>query len=417
MRFILMMLAVACISGGPVRAQDSAGDADEDYVLQKAREKYANSTYNTAAEEGDGEAESASIEIGGSVGTAKRYRYHPLVISFVPGVSYPFGTWSTSLSAAPIGAITGSVHGAQGAGVFNLADGDVSGIQAAGVFNMTAGEARGVQTAGVFNMVAGEARGVQTAGVFNMAAGEVRGVQAAGVFNMAGRVDGVQAAGVFNVAGSVQGIQVAGVLNVAEEVNGSMVGVINIAETLDGVAIGLVNIIGNGIHELGVDYQFDSGMAYAGYRSGTPFLYLVAYTGMTLGDIGSTPDGASFGAGLGHRFQSRRMTADIEFCAETPFDTEALVSLGQAIRDEDPSAFTELATWNSTFASIRATLAFGRRRGFGPYIGIKADIESAGSARVPSVLRSSFGTGESYSLPLFDFDLVLWPKLLLGIRF
>jgi hypothetical protein len=352
------------------------------------------------AADGEGQAESAPAVSEGSGGSNKKYKYQPYVISFVPGVSFPFGTWSTSLSAAPIGAITGPVHGAQGAGVFNIADGDVTGIQAAGVFNMAAGDVRGFQAAGVFNM-----------------AGSANAVQAAGVFNMAGHVDGIQAAGVFNMAGTVRGIQAAGVLNIAREVNGSMVGVVNIADTLDGVAIGLVNIIGNGIHEMGVDYQFGSDMAYAAYRSGTPFLYLTVYAGQTLDDIGSMPAVASFGAGLGHRFQSRVVTADIEFCAETPFDTEALTALGQAIRDNDSDAFGGLAAWDSTFASIRATVAFGRRRGFGPYIGIKADIEPAGSARVPTVLRSSFGTGGSYSLPLFDLDLVAWPKLLLGVRF
>jgi hypothetical protein len=401
MRFILLLLAIASIAVGPVRAQDPAADADGDYVLQKAREKYDGSSDDAVeAADGEGQAESAPAVSEGSGGSNKKYKYQPYVISFVPGVSYPFGTWSTSLSVAPIGAITGSIHGAQGAGVFNIADGDIKGIQTAGVFNMAAGKVLGIQSAGVFNM-----------------AGSANVVQAAGVFNMANRVDGIQVAGVFNMADSVLGIQAAGVLNIAREIKGSMVGVINIAETLDGVAIGLVNIIGNGIHEVGVDYQFGSGMAYAAYRSGTPFLYLTVYAGQTLDDIGSTPAGASFGTGLGHRFRSRMMTVDIEMSAETPFDTEALAALGQAIEDGNPSAFTGLATWDSTFASIRATLAFGRRRGFGPYIGIKADIEPAGSARIPAVLRSSFGTAGSYPLPLCDLDLVVWPKLLLGMRF
>jgi hypothetical protein len=398
MRFFLLLLAIASISGGPVRAQDSGSDADGDYVLQKARDKY-DSTSNDAAADASDDRQAAPDAAAGSGASDSRYKYQPFVISFLPGVSYPFGTWSTSLSAAPIGAITGPVDGAQGAGVFNIADGNVTGIQAAGVFNM-----------------AGGVRGVQTAGVFNMA-GSVHAVQTAGVFNMAESVDGVQAAGVFNMAGSVQGIQAAGVLNIAREVDGTMIGLINIAENVDGMAIGLVNIIGNGIHEVSFDYQLGTGMIYTAYRSGTPFLYLSMYAGQTAPDIGRNAENISVGAGLGHRFESPFVTTDIEFTAELPLAAEGIVAFGQALCYEDPSKFQSLADWNSTFASVRATLALGRHRGFGPYVGIKADIGVVDSVIVPAFLRDSFGGSDAVEVQLFDLDFVIWPKLFLGIKF
>jgi hypothetical protein len=387
MRIFLVFLVAACISGGSVWAQE--GTADEDYVLQRARDKHSSLSRGTAF---DGSDDSGTPE--------QVYGYFPFVISFVPGVSYPFGTWDTSLSLAPIGAITGSIHGLQGAGVFNLADGDVAGLQGAGVFNMASGEVRGLQNAGVFNM-----------------ARRANAIQAAGVFNMANSVTGVQAAGVFNIAGSMHGIQAAGVFNVAGDAHGAMIGLVNVAENLDGVAIGLVNVIGNGIHEISVDYQFDGGMGYASYRSGTPFLYLTLYAGQVAANVGRSAEGASLGAGLGHRFRASLFTADIELCAETPLDADSLVALGQALRDGEPPSIGLLTPFNRSFGSVRATLGLGRRKGLHPYVGVKADLELAGTEVVPQALRTSFGTAEPYSVTIFDLDLVIWPKLFVGIGF
>jgi len=457
MRIFFVILVAVCVSGGSVWAQDSEAGSSEDYVLQKAREEYSSqtgddmtevvessesdqpasetATETAATDPEDGQKTSAGVSvtttddsvtivISGNRNKDQKdgntaddgYRYSPFVISFVPGVSFPFGIWDTSLSAAPIGAITGSVHGLQGAGIFNIADGDVQGMQGAGIFNMVQGDSRGLQGAGIFNIVEGDARGVQGAGIFNIA-GTANALQAAGTFNIADRINGVQAAGLFNIAGTMNGIQAAGLFNIAGDARGAMIGVVNVAENLDGLALGLVNIIGNGIHDISVDYQFDTGMTYATYRSGTPFLYAAFYAGQPWDNLVRTMDNISFGAGLGHRFKFLFLTADVDVCVETPLDMESIAALSQAIQNEDPHAIVQLESWKASFASVRATFGFGDRKGFGPYIGIKADIDVNGLGAVPEIFRKSFGSTEPSTAKVFGYDLIIWPKLFAGIKF
>jgi hypothetical protein len=455
MRIFIVFLVVVCVSGGSVWAQDSGTDSSEDYVLQKAREEYSGNSgsgddmtefVEAAPAEEAAPASSAAppadqseskpgisvtstdnsltIVISGnrdddaeSDGAESRnHPYFPFVYSFVPGVSIPFGIWDTSLSVAPIGAITGSVHGLQGAGIFNIADGDVQGVQGSGIFNIVEGDFRGLQGAGIFNIVHGHARGVQGAGIFNISGG-ANAVQGAGLFNIADNINGVQAAGLFNIADSMRGVQAAGLFNIAGDANGVMIGVVNVAENLDGLALGLVNIIGNGIHDISVDYQFDSGMTYATYRSGTPFLYAAFYAGQPFENLTQSANDITFGAGLGHRFKFLFLTADVDVCMETPLDIETLSALSQAIQAQDPDAIVQLESWKSSFASVRATFGFGDRRGFGPYVGIKTDIDIAELGAVPEIFRSSFGSTTASTVTLFGNTWEIWPKLFLGVKF
>ncbi len=308
MKRLLCTIAALCAVGGSVLAQETTTDTSEDYVLQQARDKFnasagtqpgtteiqttttttteTTTTTTTVETQPAATQPATTFSVGSTVVTIEitkpsaseqertgpRHPYFPFVISFVPGISFPFGTYDTTFSAAPIGALTGSVNGAQAAGVFNITDGTMHGLQGAGVFNIVGEAQRGFQGAGVFNIVGKHAQGFQGAGVFNIA-GDLRGAQSAGVFNIAGNINGIQMAGLFNIAGNVSGVQMAGIVNIADEASGAMIGLVNVADELDGVAIGLVNIIGNGIHDLSVDYQLDSRMTYATYRSGTPFLY------------------------------------------------------------------------------------------------------------------------------------------------
>ncbi len=278
-----------------------------------------------------------------------------------------------------------------------------------------------MQGAGVFNMADEEVSGFQGAGVFNIA-GSVRGAQGAGVFNIAGEVHGIQMAGVFNIADELHGTQLAGIVNIADKGNGAMIGLVNIANELDGVAIGLVNIIGNGIHDFALDYQFDSNMTYAAYRSGTPFLYASFTAGQPATEFLRTTEGLTTGAALGHRFRFLFLTADIELGMETPVDPTTLGAIYQdmvAASNDDflKGEFSSLLESSRSFGTLRASFGFGNRRGFGPYIGIKADFAPTGSALVPTSMRSAFGTTEPYMVTLFDTHIDIWPKLFLGIKF
>jgi hypothetical protein len=445
--------------GGSIWAQETTSTTNEDYVLQQARDKYAASsatqpgtttvttetTTTTTIEtqpalvaapaqpaapaqtiapvqpvQPAAPAQPATtfnlgsttitIEVARSGDAAEQdgkpsHRYTPFVLSFVPGLSLPFGIYDTSFSAAPIGALTGSVHGVQGAGVFNIADGDVHGVQGAGVFNIVGGDVRGVQGAGVFNI-----------------AERVRGAQAAGLFNIADTVNGIQSAGIFNIADELHGIQVSGVVNVADDATGAMIGLVNIADELDGIAIGLVNIIGNGIHDISVDYQFDSGMTYATYRSGTPFLYAAFTAGQQWNDVLRNSNGMTVGTALGHRFRFLFLTADVELGMETPVDPESLNTVYQALsaidcHDFDVSQYETLASSFNTFGTLRASFGFGNRKGFGPYVGIKADFAPSANDTVPGSMRSAFGSAAPYTVPVFGVDLDIWPKWFVGIKF
>lgn len=439
MKRILILMAAVCAACGPLWAQDSG--TSEDYVLQKARDEYnaANATQTTQTTVTETQTTTVetqttstapavpvapappatstkpgtttiTIEIPWTPAPARVSReaehpYFPFVFSFVPGISFPFGTYDTSFSAAPIGAITGSVYGLQGAGVFNISEGTIRGMQGAGVFNIAGGTAGGFQGAGVFNI-----------------AGGIRGAQSAGVFNIADEVRGIQTAGVFNIAGEMHGAQLAGVFNIADKADGAMIGLVNIADELDGVAIGLVNIIGNGIHDFALDYQFDTNMTYAAYRSGTPFLYAAFTAGQPSTEFLRTAEGLTLGSALGHRFKFLFLTADVELGLETPVDPATLDMLYRDLTavyydDFGTREISSLLAASRSFGSLRASFGFGNRRGFGPYVGIKADFAPAGSGLVPAAMRSSFGTAEPYTVTVFNTDIDVWPKWFLGVKF
>ncbi|OHD21569.1 MAG: hypothetical protein A2Y38_02415 [Spirochaetes bacterium GWB1_59_5] len=431
MKRVLILIAAICAAGGALWAQESGSGTDEDYVLQKARDEYnaANTNQTTITETQTTTVETQTtttvvpatpqattkpgtttitIEIPWTpapvrVSRESEHPYFPFVFSFVPGLSFPFGIYDTSFSAAPIGALTGSVNGVQGAGVFNIADGSIHGMQGAGVFNIAGQHVGGFQGAGVFNI-----------------AQSVRGAQGSGVFNIAEEVSGIQMAGVFNIADEMHGVQMAGVFNIADKADGAMIGLVNIADELDGVAIGLVNIIGNGIHDFALDYQFDSKMTYAAYRSGTPFLYAAFTAGQPSSEFLRTAEGLTAGAALGHRFKFLFLTADIELGVETPVDPASIELIYNEFANFDHADWYKLGpVVNSfrSFGSLRASFGFGNRRGFGPYLGIKADFAPTGSALVPAAMRSSFGGAEPYTVTLFDTNIDIWPKWFLGVKF
>lgn len=427
-RSILFLLAVALCATAGVWAQAS-DEPSEDYVLQQARDRYAEQSVPAATETQSSTTTTFNTP-GGSVTiiTTKNQKaqtdsterpYTPFVLSFVPGVSMPWGVYDTSFAFGSIGSLVGDVDGAQVSGVFNIAAGEINGLQGAGVFNLAEGSINGLQGSGVFNISGGDVNGAQAAGVFNIADGEVSFLQSAGVFNIANSVNGVQSAGVFNIAESVNGVQAAGLFNIAGQANGVMIGLVNVADELDGIAIGLVNIIGNGINDLSLDYQYSTNTVYTTYRSGTPFLYASFFAGQSVDEIFDSTDTLTLGTGIGHRFRLLFLTADVELCAEMPVDEQSLA----AVKDLG-SAGSPPASWDEftnslppIFGSLRASFGFGSRRGFGGYLGIKTDFEVLGSNTVPQRLRSSMGEEDSYRWHAFGTDFEFWPKVFIGLKF
>ncbi len=410
-RIALFLLTAALAAQSGLWAQEASDEPSGDSVLQTARDEYFS---------GNGEDRDAELpqdadwqDDGADFGD---YDYMPVLIGLVPGLSIPPGIYDTSLALGAVGSLTGSVDGIQLAGVFNINLGRLDGFQAAGVFNMTGGDVSGFQSAGVFNMTGGDVSGFQGAGVFNMTAGDVSLFQAAGVFNIAGgTVSGVQAAGVFNIAEKLDGAMLAGVFNIAGEADGVMIGLVNIADELDGLAIGLVNIIGNGVYDLAVDWQFDTDTAYLTYRSGTPAMYSSFYLGA---DASSLFDGrlanTTMGMGIGHRFRVLFMTADVELCAETPVTDGSLSALSAVLwQGASPASYD----WPGTFWSLRSSFGLGDRTGRGPYLGIKTDFSVGGSGPVPEYLRSDFGDPTAVTFELFGATVTAWPKWFVGVRF
>jgi hypothetical protein len=427
-RIVFSVLAAALCATSGVWAQTS-DEPSEDYVLQQARDRYAEQSAPDSVESQDSTTTTFNTP-GGSVTiiTTRNQKppvdrnelpYTPFVLSFVPGISLPWGMYDTSFAFGYIGSLVGDVHGAQASGVFNIAAGEINGLQGAGVFNLAEGDINGLQGAGIFNISGGDVNGAQGAGIFNIADGNVSFLQSAGVFNIAGSVNGIQSAGIFNIADSVNGVQAAGLFNIAGEATGAMIGLVNVADELDGVAIGLINIIGNGIHDLSVDYQYNTNTVYTTYRSGTPFMYASFFAGQAVDELFSSSDTLTIGTGIGHRFRVLFLTADVELCAEMPVDTVSLAAVKDlSSKEAQPASWEEFTNaLPPVFGSVRASFGFGRRRGFGAYLGVKTDFEVYGTSTVPEQLRKSSGAEDSYRWQAFGTDFEFWPKIFIGLKF
>jgi len=299
--------------------------------------------------------------------------FTPFLISFVPGLSAPFGYYDVSFAAGAIGTMTRGVRGAAGAGVFNISR-DVRGLQGAGVFNISR---------------------------------DVKGLQGAGVFNMADGLRGCQAAGVFNMARDVSGVQVAGVLNVADRVKGVQIGLVNIADNIDGVQIGLLNIAGNGVDSLGVLYEPETNWFYAQWQSGTPALFSV----VGIGAPGAAwfEDWREFSvfAGLGTRARLLGVNLDLDVCAVQP-----VVDL-----PSDRESWDSGDAWDSLrpYPSARLTAGvpiFGKRCQIVGGLKVDIDVASLGE-RIPEDLRK----GDSWSDAWFGERFTVWPKWFVGVKF
>lgn len=240
------------------------------------------------------------------------------------------------------------VHGAQGAGIFNMTDGKLKGLQVAGAFNyvkqasegwqlaglsnIVCSSFSGVQVAGAYNHTWGNMEGLQTGGFANYANGYTKGVQIAGAINYAdSTLEGVQVAGLLNIARqstaggqiagginytndstvgfqiagyanitrhTLSGTQVASLLNYAKEVKGVQIGIINIADTSSGVSIGLFNFIKKGYHKLSISTNEVTNIHVAG-KFGNKNIYTIISFGINAGkQLAMTG-----GYGIGREFQ------------------------------------------------------------------------------------------------------------------
>lgn len=327
-------------------------------------------------------------------------RFFPVVFSFVPGISIPFGgPYSTNLGIGMLLNEVDNLYGVQTAPIIGIASGDVLGLQANGVGSVVGGATTGFQTAGVFNTAEGRVVGGQFAGVFNHAADDVVGIQNAGVFNVAeGDVFFLQAAGVFNVAKDVTGAQVAGVFNVAETVRGVQIGLVNISDTMYGVPIGLINIVREGISSPSLWFD-EAGRSWIGLQRGSSLVYGLVYAGGTGAELFGSPSRFIGGAGIGLRLgaaRERRFYLDID----ASMKTEIIAGrLGEDLANRDLPGIP----------SLRATLGIRLLRRLSLIGGVYADMRFSPGTEQELLFRSNALTA-SFELS----GVELYPTLFLG---
>jgi hypothetical protein len=405
----IIFAAALVLQAANVIAQDEGDSSEptEKSVLQKAREKYGSAPKaKEAAPAGTASAETAEAtpaeekreaEDQPADGQARGGRYTPIQLSLVPGLAFPRGAYDTSLALGAVGSSSDRVSGIQGAGVFSIAR---------------------------------ELRGVQGAGVFNITRENLQGAQGAGVFNIANEVRGAQLSGVFNIAKNVHGVQAAGVFNAAEQVDGVQVGLVNVAKSMDGVQIGLFSYVANGIHELGLAYEPQSGFAYASWQSGSKNFYTRWGYGATGKDWKVDFDDAVASFGIGSRNSISIVDFDIDLSAECAvrsfsFDLKKVKGRHWDCDDEDDKDFRDREeeihddyyyvpdSWPRIYPSLRieANIPLGRHvKLFG---GLKADIDiDALGDRVPEALKC----GAGWKGEVWGGEFTVWPKWFIGLK-
>jgi hypothetical protein len=407
-RIVTLLLTTALLAqagGAFAHADDFDSDSDEisgRSVLEEARSRYFRfvDSLMPQADEERSEAAEERTETG-------RVYYTPVVLSFVPMISVPFGYYDTTLAAGLIGVMTRDVNGIEGSSVFNISR-DIHGLQGAGVFNIS-GDIRGLQGAGVFNMAEG-VRGAQGAGVFNIA-NAFRGFQGAGVFNIAhGDSGGFQGAGVFNIADSIRGVQGAGVFNIAGKITGLQMGLVNVADNIDGIQLGLINIAGNSVDSIGFAYEPATDYLYATGQIGTPALYTVATIGTRNNGWSWSADESVASLGLGSRSRFLGLNLDLDLMASQPLGALPFASFDWAGSD-----WTTWSGWSLLKPYPTMKISLGMRIGQHLQIlgGLKVDVEVASlGERVPAALKQ----GESWNMNAGSESLSFWPKWFFGVK-
>ena len=327
--------------------------------------------------------------------------FFPVVVSFVPGISFPFGgTYSTNFGFGMLMSDVHNLYGVQTSSIIGTASGNVLGVQANGVGSIAQGRTTGFQASGVFNVAEDRVVGGQFGGVFNVAKGDVFFLQNAGVFNVAeGTVRGAQVGGVFNVAGDVTGAQVAGVFNVAEKVKGVQIGLVNVSDEMYGIPIGLINIVREGISTPAVWFD-EGGRSWASLQRGSNLFYGLVYAGGDPDEIFTDSPIFIGGAGGGIRLgadSDRRLFADMDVSVKTEIDTALFGS--------------DVSTWNLTgVPSLRGTLGFRLFGRFSLIGGAYADLRFNSESSRQVLFQSN-----SISASIEMAGVELYPTLFLGL--
>lgn len=407
---VAIALALVC-QGGIVLAQDSGGPSEES-VLDAARAKYwgtQDQNDESAAPQGavespqdaevpeldenvpefDENAPPPSMHMRGRLSG----RYAPFLVSFAPGLNFPFGYRDSSVALGVVGTLARDIRGIELSSVFSIAR-DVRGAEGAAVFS-----------------IARNMNGIQGSGVFSIAGGELRGIQGSGVFNIAETVHGFQGSGVFNIAGDVRGGQAAGVFNIAHDVHGVQVGLVNVAHEVDGLQIGLVNIAENGVDALGLAYEPQTDYLYAYWQAGSPFLYTLVGYGSPVADYEwdyGQLSVASIGLGSRTRFLGLKIDADLS--AEQALGYLPYASFDWRGDWSKWEGWSQLAPYPTV--KISAGLPLGRH--WILLAGLKADIEvNSWGSRIPAVLKA----GQGWSGRICGEDFTVWPKWFFGFKF
>jgi hypothetical protein len=316
----------------------------------------------------------------------KETPYSPVLFSFSPGLSIPWGgPYRTNLALGVIGVDSADVFGLSFGGLFSTVKGDLSGVQFAGISSVATGAALGWQGSGVVS-VAQDMWGAQTAGVV-CSARDVRGLQLSGVINS---------------AKDVWGAQVSGLVNSARVVRGTQIGLINLSESMYGIPIGLFSYTKNGIRDVGL--YFDSyGRDYAFVTTGTNNFYVFAYDIIRQNGGWNRPSLDDFGLGAGYRIIERPLRLDVDLSAR-------LYPTGYA-------SFTN--AYGATFKVVdglvlpmaRCTLALPLGKRFELFCGITVDTIVDGFG-LDGLTPSVYG-----SFQFYDHQVLLFPAVFAGFRF
>jgi hypothetical protein len=212
------------------------------------------------------------------------------------------------------------------------------------------------------------------------------------------------------------------------------VGLVNVAKSMDGVQIGLFNYVADGIHELGVAYEPQSGFAYASWQSGSKSFYTRWGYGATGKDWKVDFDDAVASFGIGSRNSISIVDFDIDLSAECAvrsfsFDLKKVKSRNwdddydyddddcESHRDREEAAHDDYyyvpESWPRIYPSLRieANIPLGRHmKLFG---GFKADIDiDALGDRVPESLKC----GKGWKGEVWGGEFTVWPKWFIGLK-
>lgn len=269
-------------------------------------------------------------------------RYQPFALSIVPGINFPGPGTNANIVLSPFMAEQDNVEGMQISSFMNMVNNKMEGIQATGFMNLDRGSVQGIQGAGFMNQVYGNFQGIQSAGFMNV------------------------------TKGKVEGVQIAGFLNVAKSIDGIQIGIINVAEENDGLALGLLNIIGNGIHEPGVYWEFLPGNnnVWFQFQSGTKHFYTTWLAG-TRADFDG--DYGVFGGGLGWRLGNNGLTLDLELLAREIITSDTASSMGSSRSKEELKSALE-KDLEMLYPTARVSLNLGARNVFSLFCSYSADL-------------------------------------------